>query len=439
MTDTSGGKRKRRRSPSMKRPIIIGTVLIVLTFGGFGTWAAVAPLATGAVAQGRVAVEIGRQVVDHHEGGIVSEILVEEGDRVEQGDVLVKLSAVQTRAAFQRVRSQLAAALATEARLEAEKADSETIEFPEMLDSFGDDSEIAALKADEREVFEARRAELQGQLEILESRVGQLNDRIEGLQEQKSATREERALIREELESQQRLFDKGHATKARVLALQRRQAAIRGQLGQIKSEIAQAQASIGETKLQRIQVRKTQRSETAGRLTDVRAEIANLRERLGAVEDRLERTKIRAPRSGQVVNMKAHTRGGSIGAGQPIMYVVPVRERLVLEGRLRPADIDSVEEGMTAQVRITALPRRSTPLLEGVVKTVGADSLTDEQSGQSYYPVTVSVAPDQLAKLEAELKPGMPATVMINAGEKTLMEYLVEPWTRAVERAFREG
>ena len=439
MSATTRKDAPRRRSASMKRPIIIGTVLIVLTFGGFGTWAAVAPLATGAVAQSRVAVEIGRQVVDHHEGGIVSEILVDEGDRVEQGDVLVKLSAVQTRSVYDRVRSQLASALAMEARLQAEKADTQTIDFPDTLSDFGPRREIAALKADQRELFEARRAELEGQLEILDNRVGQLRDRIEGLREQRDATREERSLIQEELESQRRLYDKGHATKARVLALQRRAAAIRGQMGRIKSDIAQAEASIGETKLQRIQVRKTRRSETASRLTDVRAEVANLRERLGAVEDQLERTRIRAPRAGQIVNKKVHTIGGSIGSGQPLMYVVPVRERLVLEGRLRPGDIDTVEEGMTARVRITALPRRSTPLLEGVIKTVAADSVTDDSTGQSYYPVTVSVSPEELAKLDAKLKPGMPATVMIDAGKKTMMQYLVEPWTRALERAFREG
>jgi HlyD family secretion protein/epimerase transport system membrane fusion protein len=423
----------------VRRPIIAGFVLIALTFGGFGTWASVAPLATGAMVQARVAVEAGRQVVDHHEGGIVKEILVEAGDTVSEGDVVMRLSAVQTRALYQRVRSQLASMLATEARLEAEKRDAESIDFPSFLSAFSDQSAIAYIKADQRSLFEARKQEMTGQLEILNSRIAQLRTQIQGLEEQQIATREERDLIQEELASVQRLYDKGHAKKTRLLALKRRAASIRGRLGSLKSQIAQAEAGIGETELQRIQLRKNRRSQLADQLTNVRTQVASLRERLSAAEDRLERTRIRAPRSGQIVDPQVRTIGASISPGKPLMYVVPARDRLVLEGRLKPDDIDTVAQGMPAEVRITALPRRSTPLLRGTVKTVGADSIQDEQSGQEYYPVTVTVPPEEMARLDKQLVPGMPASVMINAGEKTLMEYLVEPWTRAVERAFREG
>jgi HlyD family secretion protein/epimerase transport system membrane fusion protein len=431
------GSEKNRRS--LRRPIVAGALLIAITFGGFGTWAAVAPLATGAVAQGRVAVEAGRQVVDHHEGGIVKEILVEAGDNVDEGEVLVRLSDVQARATYQRLRSQLLTTLATEARLEAEKQGGDQINFPVALQDFGEGSEIAGVKDDQRALFQARREELQGQLEILESRISQLRTRIEGLQEQQTATHDEKRLIAEELEGQRRLYDKGLATKTRVLALERRAATIRGQLGNLKANIAESQNSIGETELQRIQIRKNRRREVADQLTNVRAQVASLRERLSAAEDRLERTRIRAPRSGQIVDPQVRTVGASIRPGQALMYVVPVRDRLVLEARLRPGDIDSVDQGMPAEVRITGLPQRSTPLLRGVVKTVAADSIQDDQTGKEYYPITVTVPQDELAKLDRELIPGMPATVMINAGQKTLVQYLVEPWTRAIERAFRES
>ena len=424
---------------SLRKPMLAGLIVIAITFGGFGTWAAVAPMATGATATGTVSVETRRKTVQHLEGGLVHEILVEEGDRVQKNQPLLRLTDVRTRARLRVLQTRLADSLAREARLLAEKRDRAEIAFPQRLAALPDSVDLAGIKADQRSVFAARRSEVENRLEILGNRIGQLETRIDGLREQLSATREEKALIAEELASQEKLYDKGHATKTRVLALQRRAATIRGQIGQIKSQIAQAESQIGETRLQRIQLRQQRRSEIANQLTEVRSTISQVDEELAATEERVQRTVVRAPARGQIVDMRVHTEGGVIRGGEPIMDIVPAQDRLVLRAKLRPSDIDTVREGMPAEVRITALPRRTTPMLHGTVRRVAADSTTDEQTGRSYYPILVEVSEDELAKLgEQELVAGMPANVMINAGDQTMLEYLAAPWTRAIEQSFRE-
>lgn len=433
------GQEDAEAGASLRRPMLAGLVVIAITFGGFGTWAAVAPMATGATAQATVSVESRRKTVQHLEGGIVQEILVEEGDRVDKDQPLLRITDVRTQARLRVLQTRLAESLAREARLLAEKRDRETIDFPQRLAHLSESVGIAGIKADQRAVFEARREEMANQLEILDSRIGQLEDRIGGLREQLSASYEEKELIAEELESQETLYEKGHATRTRVLALQRRAAAIRGQVGSIKSQIAEAEARIGETRLQRIQLRQQRRKEIANQLTQLRSTISTVEEELAATQERVQRTIVRAPTGGQIVNMRVHTEGGVIGGGQPIMDIVPARDRLVLRGKLKPGDIDTVSEGMSAEVRITAFPRRTTPMIEGTVIRVAADATTDEKTGLSYYPIMVDVPERELSKLgDHELVAGMPATVMINAGEQTLLEYLTAPWTRAIEQSFRE-
>jgi HlyD family type I secretion membrane fusion protein len=419
--------------------IIAGLALIGVFLAGFLVWAAFAPLDSAAVAPGRVSVEGNRKTISHLEGGIVRDILVREGASVSAGALLIRLDDTKARASLELVRGREIAALATEARLTAERDGNDTIAYPERLRAEMADPKVREIVAGQNSIFAARRGELEQQIAILEKRVAVLKEEIGGLKGEIGAANRQLALLDEELADQEELFDKGLARKSTVFGLRRRTAEIEGARSRNTGAIARAHQQIGETGLRIAELKAARTKEVVEELRQVQAELYDLAERRAAAEDVLKRTEIVAATDGTVVGLKVHTPGGVIPAGGPLMDIVPSNDRLVVEARVDPSDIDAVQAGLDAEVRLTAFNARKTKPVAGTVVSVSADRLNDERSGAAYYLARIELTGDLREALDgAPLKPGMPAEVMIRTGSRTALEYLFKPISASLNRAFRE-
>ena len=438
----SGGEDPLAREPRLGigRLALAGGLIVAAFFLGVGGWAAFVPLKSAAIAPGQVIVEGRRRTVQHLEGGIVRDIRVQEGDVVEQGDVVVVLDDIRARSDVDLIRGRLAAALVARARLQAERDQAESIVFPDELENLADErGDLASLIEGERTVFRERQNFLRSQTSINRQRILQLREEITGLEQEIAALKRQLSLISEEEEGLADLVSKGLARKPRLLELRRSKANLEGDLARNRAAIARAEQQIGEAELTILDVRTRFLNEVVGQLQDVQAEIGDLRDRMAAAEDVIRRTEIVAPVEGIVVNLQVNTTGGVVSPGQPLMDIVPRRESLRVEARVSPGDIDVVHAGLPAQVRISAFHIAENPILDGRVRTVSADALTDERTGATFYIAQVEL--DDLSPLPegAELMPGMPAEVMVVTGEQTPLEYLLEPIRISIRRAMRES
>ena len=426
---------------SKTRPfVIVGVLIILVLFGGLGAWGAIAQLSSAAIAPGVVTVNTNWRTVQHLEGGIVDEILVRDGDHVERGDVLIRLDPTRPQASLSIISSQLDQALATEARLLAERDGMDRITFPQdLLDRRYSDADVGTIVAGQELLFQPRRSSLGGQAAILRQRIEQLNDQIGGLHVQQSASNRQIELIEEELEGLRILYEDGYVTRSRILALERESERLRGERGEDLAAIARAQTAIGESELQIIQLEKGFQEQVSAELRDIQAQSFDLEQRHVAAADQFDRIEIHAPESGTVLGMSAHTVGGVIGPGDPIMNIVPEDDPLIIKARVRPNDIENITIGQDAEVRFSGLSQRKTPILSGSVIGLSADRLTDQQSGEFYYEARVMIPQDEIDKLgDVHLVPGMPAEVMILTGESTALAYLLDPLIIGFSRAFKE-
>ncbi len=426
--------------PPVRKILTLAFAVILVFIFGLGTWAALAPLDSAAVASARVTVAGNRKTVQHLEGGIVESLRVKEGDRVQANDLLVKLDATQAEATLAQLRSRYDNLLAREARLLAERAGSkEPLEFPQELLDRADDPDVAEAMAGERSIYLARIEFLSGRERILKQRVVQLRKEIESLQAQVNAETKQLRLVREEKNSIESLFNKGHVDKPRLLAAQRTEAGLEGGRGEHLALIARAEQRIGETELEVIDLKNRFLNEILSDLKEAQANLTDLTQRLKAARDILTRTEIRAPVSGTVVGLEVHTVGGVVAPGQKILDIVPEGDSLELEAQVEPIDIDVVHAGLPAQVMLTAYKQSTTPSLKGTVSRVSADSFDDPRTGRTYFLARVTVEPAELEAMDdVELYPGMPAEVMINVGQQTVLEYILTPITQSLNRAFRE-
>jgi HlyD family type I secretion membrane fusion protein len=423
--------------PMLRGPLAAGILLSAIFFAGFGGWAAVAPLASATIAEGVIRVETHRKTVQHLEGGIAREILVAEGDEVEAGDVLMRLDQTQSGTAVAVLSGQRDALLALKARLSAERDGLGAIVFPPQLSGSGE--KVVELREGQARIFDARRESLAAQLGILDERREQLDAQIQAHKAQLASTKEQLRLIAEEIATVADLLSRGLERKPRLLALQRQQSYLEGLRGEQQASIAKAEQAIGETRMQSEDLRTRRSAEIALELREAEAQLLEVEEKLGLASDIDRRMEVIAPVSGQVVELKLHTVGGVIRPGEPLLDIVPNSDELVVEARIRPVDIDAVAIGQPAQVALTAYKQRTTPRLDGTLVKVSADALADPERRISYYAADIRIDPSELAKLEGvQLYPGMPAEVMIVTGERTLLQYLLQPLTDSFNRAFRE-
>lgn len=422
----------------IRRASIFGIATIATLFATVGLWAATAPLAGAVIASGKVVVESNVRRIQHPSGGVVSEIRVKDGDIVRAGDVLIRLDETNAKASLALIEIELLRLHARKARLDAERDGLAVLEFPEILLDFADDRAVVQAVRSEERLFETRKAAADVQRSQFRERIDQSNEEIAGLDAQIRARQQQTVLIGQELASVQKLFDKNLVALPRLTSLQREASRLDGEAGSLVADTARAKGRIAEIELQIIQIDEDLRREVSTELRDVEGKIADLSERRIAARDQLDRIELRAPQDGIVHQQTVHTIGGVIGPAEQIMLIVPETDRLVVEARVEPAMIDRLHVRQKAIVLFSAFDSATTPDLEGQVIHVSADSSTDQQTGASYYTVRVSLAQEQVRRLEGkELVPGMPAEVFIQTGSRTALAYLVKPFEDQLARAFR--
>jgi len=425
--------------PSPKPVALMGYILIFITFGVFGSWAAVAKLDSAVVAPATISLEGNRRVVQHFEGGIVEEILVTEAGTVTQGDVLVRLSSIEARSNLEVFSTRLDVARLVEARLLAERALEDAVVFPEDVLSRNSQS-VSSVLADQKDLFSDRRLILKSQEDILLARVEQIKVQIEGLEIQKGAFERRIANYTEMLvrmrDGETRGLIQGNQLSQREDEL----IEIEANLGQVISDIAQARASIGETELQALQLKQEYRERASTELEQVRAEISELMERRKVADDVLDRTEIRAPGSGTIQNLKVHTVGSVIRPGEVLMELVPEDEELIVNARVSPIDVDNVAVGLMTEVRFTAFKTKLIPIMLGTVDTVSGDVITpDNANEQPYYLARITVDENDIpAENKDRLSAGMPADVVITTGERTVIDFIASPLMDAVRKSMIE-
>ena len=424
------------------RVVLIGAAIILAAFGGLGLWAATAPLDSAARAPGTVTVESNRKVVQHLDGGVVREILVSDGDRVKEGELLLRLDRIEKMASRDAVQHKLDSAQALHARLVAERDGLDTIPFPKgLLERRADSDTVREAIDGERNQFRERQQSIQGRVSVQREKIAQFRNEIDGLESQRSSRERQVEILRDELVDLRALSQNGFFPRSRILQRERELARLEGEIGSNSASMARAQNRISEARLQIQQVRQEFNEKVVRELREVEDKISDLREQLIIASAKLERTRITAPQDGVVQNLSVHTLGAVIRPGDDIMQVIPVQDKLIIEAEVMPNDIDIVNEGQVADVRLTALQSRTTPTLKGTVMGLSADRIVEEgrQNERAFYKARIEISAEELKRLGTQrLQAGMPAEVMINTGERTMLDYMIRPLTDAMARGFIE-
>lgn len=423
----------------MRRPIMIGSIIVGVFVVGLGIWATFAPLGAAIMAAGVVKVEDNRKVVKQRDGGIISQVLVRNGQTVAKGDVLVRMDDVQARSAFEVYDNQYMNLLARRSRFMAEGAGVQEVSFPPALTQRQSEAAVAGLMSDQTSLFEKRRQAIRNQASILEQRLAQLNTRISGYQAQIDAIASQSSLIAQELVGTKSLAERGFGTKTKVLELQRVAAGLDGQIGSLKAQIAEAEQAKGETQMQINRLFEDHLTEGSQGLSDIQGDLANILPRLQSAKATLDLVEVKAPAAGTVFGLTQFTNGGIVSPGERLMEIVPSNSPMIIEANLPTTDIAEVKAGMRAEVKLTAYNQSITPSVWGEVTKVSADRVTLD-NGTSFYTAEVRIDPASLshAAQDLQLYPGMPAEVIIPTTARTALQYLVGPVTHSMSQAFRE-
>lgn len=426
------------------RPIRrMGLAFVLLVFGVFGGWAALAPLDSAALAPGTIMVEGYRKTVQHLEGGIIKTLKVRDGDTVVKDQVLVTLDDTQWRTQLEVLRGQYFIAASREARLIAQRDGLSKVQYPPDLLARQNDPRVQEATLLQNQTFTVRRLAYEGEASVYRRQIEQLRAKATGLRAQKESRDRLVASFRSELADFQNLLKEGFTEKQKVRDLERNLAQNEGQQGELLSSIAATDLQISETELKIMQLNKDFQREVAKEMADAEAGLSEVREKIQSLEATVARTVVKAPDSGMVLGMTIHTIGAVIQPGGRILDIVPQNGKLIVEAQVSPIDIDRVKVGQTAEVRFSAFKTRETPKMEGKLIGLSADKLVDETRPEkpSYYLARVEVTPEGFKNLAAhhlELVPGMPAEVLINTGSRTLLQYLSRPLMDTFARSFIE-
>ena len=429
-----------RAERSIKRYLIAGVTTCALLVGGGASLATIITLSGAVIAPGTIVVDSNDKKIQHRTGGVVGEILVREGDAVKAGDILVRLDATLARANLAIVTKGMDQLEARLARLEAERDGNQTIAFPDFLISKANDPTVARTMAGEKSLFDLRREARAGQKAQLAERIAQLGQEASGLTEQRDAKQREIDLIHSELTGIRKLWQQKYVSLERMTALERDATRVEGERGQLTAMIAQAKGRSAEVALQIIQIDQDLRSEVAAELRDVQGRIYEFVERKVAAEEELRRIDLRSPQDGVVHQLAVHTVGGIVGAGEQLMLIVPVNDKLFVEARIARNDIDQVTPGQPAILRLSAFNQQTTPELTGILVKVSPDLSVDERTGAAFYTARIALPAGEVAKLDRlVLAPGMPVEVFLPSTERTILSYLIKPVSDQIERSFRDS
>lgn len=428
-----------------RRDVRTGAALAFIFFVVLLGWAALAPLDAGVYAPGTVAVSGNRQSVQHREGGVVTALHVREGERVRAGQLLVEMAAPDLRATERALTSDYLNLLAQRARIVAERAGQTNIAAPAEFAALSPADRALAAQALQlqRSQLNAKRAALGAQQAVLGQRSRQLGEQRFGYGAQQSSLREQQRILADEIRGMRELEAKGFAATNRIRALERAQEELRGREAAMAAEMARAGEGMGETRMQALTLSRTNLEEIAVELRDTQAKLSEVMPKLISAREQLQASRVRAPATGQIVGLSVFTVGGVVAPGQTLMEIVPADKMLVVQANVDPRGADDVYAGQDAQVRFSSVDDRTLPLLKGKVRTISADSFTEEKSGQTYFRAEVVVSPAELEKVRGvlgngALRPGLPVEVVLAVRKRTALQYLLEPLYGQFWRSLRE-
>ena len=424
----------------VRRPLLIGILAVTALIAGFGGWAVKANIAGAIIAPGTLELAHNRQVIQHPDGGVVARVLVGEGDVVQAGDTLIALEANQLQPQLSIAESQLFEILARIARLTAERDALDALPIDPLLAQASHDTpELHQLIAGQERLFRARMASARQAVEQLTKRQSQITSQLDGIDAQQDAITQQLALLQQELDAQQGLLDKGLAQASRVLSLRREEARLRGQLGELAASAAQNAGRITEIDLEILRL-KTQREEDAiTQLRDLQASAFELREQRVTLREQINRLTITAPMTGQVFGLTVFAERAVIRAAEPLLYIVPQDEPLMITGQISPINIDEVHMAQQVTLHFATFDARTTPVIHGRVTGISGDVFTDEITGQPFYRVEMALNDGERARLgDVALVPGMPVDAFIQTTKRTPIAYLIKPLADYFNRAFRE-
>ncbi|ATE67174.1 HlyD family type I secretion periplasmic adaptor subunit [Rhizorhabdus dicambivorans] len=424
----------------LRRPMMMGGLLVLVLAAGLLLWAAFFSITGAVLAPGVVRVENNSKNLSRLEPGIVRQILVREGQKVAKGQLLIRFDDTQTKAAADIFQSVVDSANAQIARFQAEAANAASVTFPADLTARSADPRVAALLASQQTLFQSRMTLYRSQAMVLNSQAQQLETQISGMRIQAQAIDDQARLVREELDGVRELSRQGYAPNSRLLALERSAVQVKGQKGSMLSEMARARQAIGEIRLQIAQLEDRHQTEVSDGIRASQERLADAEPKLRTALQQRQQAEVRAPVAGYVFNLTQFTEGGVAGAGQTLMQIVPTHTQLVVSAEVSPRDITDVKLGMPASVTLLGYNQRKVAPVEGKVSLVSADARSNEKSGISFFLVEITVPAENLAKAgpNVRLAPGMPASVAIVTGERTILDYLLEPFTDSMRSALKE-
>lgn len=424
------------------RPVFIGFLALAVLVGGFGAWSVMSNIAGAIVSSGRIEVDRNRQVVQHDTGGTISEILVDEGDLVKAGDLLLRLDPQQAMSELTLIEGQLFELMARRGRLEAQRDEADSVTFPEELVQAGaSNPDALELMVGQRNLFDARRDSVARELEQLGKQRNQIEEQINGIRAQETSLAAQLELIEPQLVNQQKLLDDGLAQAASVLRLQQEKASLTGEIGRLIAARAQAEGRITEIEIVGLKLGTAGREEAITQLREIRYRELSLIEQRRALLAQIDRMDIRAPVSGIVYSMQVTTPRSVIRPAEPLMFLVPQDRPLVIVAQVLPTNIDEISVGQEVNLRLSSLDQRTTPELKGRVLLISADALTDEVTGISYFRAEITLSPGEVDRLPEGtiLLPGMPVDAFIKTGDRAPLTYLLKPVTDYFVKSWRES
>lgn len=423
---------------SLRRPAIAGIAAILIGFGGFLVWAFTASLDSASVASGSVIVDSKKKTVSHLEDGILSAVLVAEGDKVKNGQPLLQLDDTRAKSDLAAATGTRVGLLARLARLRAEQSEAASITFPAEL--LADRSTMAqSVMSDETHVFDKRRDIYAGNIAVQQKQIDQFQAEADAYTAQLTAATQQEAILKEQLDNIRDLVDKGVVPKRQETDLEGQLSQVSGNVGQYTAQRARSGQEKAAAELALLSLRMTWQGDIANDIQDTQLKLNSATELMKVAADTLDRLTVRAPEDGIVLNLQVRTPGSAIAAGQALMDIEPGDEPLIIEARLSPLDIDSVHVGEPAEIRLAAYDPRTYPVLDGKLLYVAADQTEDRDRGLVYYTVRAQIDESALASHpEMRLHPGMPADLVVKRAPRKAIDYILSPLTATFYRAFRE-